>query len=103
MECPLPFISVSAVIARVLVSVMVPSQANVTVPPPVMAARSAVSVQLVTTPPAKTREGRNRAKRTRRDFIRVLSVGRLRHGCAIEAAACGGIPTILEAEGSGGT
>jgi hypothetical protein len=36
----------------VLVNVIVPSQAKVTVPPPAVAARRAVSVQFVTTPPA---------------------------------------------------
>jgi hypothetical protein len=37
----------------VLASVMAPSQAKVTWPPPTIAARKATSVQLVTTPPAQ--------------------------------------------------
>jgi hypothetical protein len=41
----------------VLTIVMVPSQANVTVPPPAIAARRSVSVQLVTVPPAEVAEG----------------------------------------------
>jgi hypothetical protein len=46
----------------VLARVIVPSQAKVTLPPPLMAVRSAVSVQLVTTPPAKAVGELSRAK-----------------------------------------
>jgi hypothetical protein len=42
----------------VLAKSIVPSQANVTFPPPAMAARSAASVQLVTTPPAWAPKGK---------------------------------------------
>src|SRR5215471_12131374 len=41
---------------------MVPSQANVTVPPPAIAARRSASVQLVTTPPAQPNDDKNRTR-----------------------------------------
>jgi hypothetical protein len=43
----------------VLASVIVPSQAKVTFPPPAMANRRASSVHVLTTPPARTASGSN--------------------------------------------
>jgi putative SOS response-associated peptidase YedK len=60
----------------VLASVIVPSQAKVTVPPPAIAARKAASVQLVTTPAASAATGRksiNARARMRPRFVDFMN------------------------------
>ena len=52
----------------VLVKVIVPSQAKVTVPPPAMATRTLVSVQSVTVPAAQTDSSMSRHRATKVDI-----------------------------------
>ena len=58
MACPDPFTTVLLAMATEPVNMMVPSQLKVTDPPPAIAARSAASVALFTTPAEKTAQGR---------------------------------------------
>jgi hypothetical protein len=62
----------------VLASVIVPSQANVTVPPPAIAARKLDSVQLVTVPAARTGSCMSRHKAAKVD---IITAGGVRLGC----------------------
>jgi hypothetical protein len=56
MSCPLASRMVLMAIVFVFVMTIVPSQEKVTVPPPESAEVNAVSVQLLTTPPAQAEE-----------------------------------------------
>src|SRR5262245_43830895 len=70
-ECPLASRVVSFVMATVLLSDRMPSQLNVTRPPPATAARRLGSSQVFTTPAAEASQGVNR--NTKPDNRRVLS------------------------------